>query len=62
MEHYWSLSVYFSVLYVVLVFAGRRWMTNRPAYDLRKSLILWNTGLAIFSLFGAVACVPNIIA
>jgi len=61
MAQYWHISVYSSLVYVLLMYAGRRWMADRPAYQLRKTLILWNTGLAIFSFFGMVACLPNIL-
>ena len=49
-----------SAIYVTLVFAGKKWMTNRHPYDLCNILCCWNVGLAIFSLFGMMSVVPNL--
>lgn len=57
----WMVSVYSCVLYLVLVYLGKKWMTERPAYRLRRPLILWNTGLALFSFMGMMSSVPNIL-
>ncbi|XP_033646435.1 elongation of very long chain fatty acids protein 6-like [Asterias rubens] len=52
----WSIPI--SALYILLVFSGRRWMENRPAYRLKGLLILWNVLLGGFSIFGAWRTVP----
>lgn len=49
----WQLSIYLGVFYLLAVFFGRKFMENRPAYELRLPLILWNLSLAVFSIFGA---------
>lgn len=41
------------VLYIILVFLGQKLMQNRRAYNLQKSLIVWNSLLAIFSIWGS---------
>lgn len=49
----WSLSITCSVVYVIVIFGVREFMKRRPPFELRIPLILWNSGLAIFSIFGA---------
>ena len=60
-EKYAPISVYFSSLYLVLVFLGRRWMRGKQAFHLRRSLAMWNTGLAVFSIAGCSSLVPSVI-
>ena len=57
----WTLTIPIAVLYVLLVYGGRKWMESKPAYDLHRTLFLWNVGLAIFSIFGALSIVPNLV-
>jgi len=59
-EH-WMLSVYASLIYVSLIFTGRRWMRERKPYELRKPLFLWNVFLATFSVYGFFRVVPEIL-
>lgn len=53
-QDYWHLSVYFAILYVVLVFGGRKIMESRERYTLQGPLICWNILLAGFSIFGTI--------
>ena len=43
-----------SAIYIALTFAGKRYMSNRPRFELRSMLILWNALLASFSIFGFI--------
>ena len=61
LEDHWYYSIIASFFYVVLVWTGRKWMSTRPPFDLRKPLILWNLGLAVFSMLGFVSIVPNLV-
>lgn len=61
MSGHWQWSVYISVLYVLMVFTGKWVMKNREPFDLRRPLVLWNIGLAAFSVFGVFGVVPNLI-
>ena len=54
----WTVCLYATGLYLALVFAGRRWMQDRKPFKLRKPLVLWNLGLAVFSIFGAASILP----
>lgn len=53
-QNYWHYSVYFSIIYFVLVFGGQAYMKDRPRYTLQKPLIAWNIFLATFSIFGTI--------
>ena len=57
----WTLVIPISVLYVLLLYGGRKWMESKPTYDLHRTLFLWNVGLAVFSMFGALSLVPNLV-
>ena len=59
-EHFHVFTT-IAVLYVVSVFMGTAAMKSRTPYDLRKALFLWNVGLAVFSLYGALSLGPNLI-
>ena len=48
----WTLSLYANVVYVTVIFLGRRWMRDKKPYSLRRALAMWNTGLAVFSIYG----------
>ena len=56
----WMLSVYASAIYLVVIYAGRRFMTDKNPYELRKILLLWNVGLAVFSIMGAYVMAPSL--
>lgn len=49
------------VAYLAMCYFGRMAMAKRKPYDLKTPLILWNFGLAIFSIIGALRVVPHII-
>ena len=62
MEYHWYIAIPINILYLILVFGGRSIMDKRKKYDLRKALMCWNLGLAIFSLMGFLNLAPNLIA
>ena len=51
-----------SFVYVVLVFAGRRYMKDRKALRLRTPHFIWNAVLALFSVAEACHLVPKLVA
>ena len=61
MEQNWPLSIYVSLLYLMLVVGGRQWMRSKAPFSLRKMLVMWNTGLATFSICGTLTLVPALI-
>lgn len=38
----WKLPIYLSVLYVLGIFVGQKWMKERLPYKLERSLNIWN--------------------
>ena len=47
---YGKISIYLCTVYLILIFFGKRWMRDKPAFALRRPLTMWNTGLAVFSM------------
>jgi len=60
MYNWWWLSIPYALLYIIAIFIGQTWMKKRnEKFELRKSLVIWNTILTIFSFWGACRCVPE---
>jgi hypothetical protein len=59
MQENWQHSITLSVLYALSIYAGQRVMSKRPAFHLDSLLTLWNTGLALFSIMGAIRMSPE---
>ena len=57
-EQLW-VCIPITALYLVLIFGGQAYMRDRPAWDVRRSLICWNWLCSIFSLIGALRVVPH---
>lgn len=55
-----TVTFWLSAAYVLLVFAGQRWMHSRSPFDLRIPLFLWSAILAIFSIIGTFRTVPEL--
>ena len=56
----WHYSVYFSIVYVILIPALKYWIWIRgQPYNLRTFLVIWNSILAVFSIFGVFRCLPE---
>lgn len=61
MKTNWHISVIVSIAYIILVFTGRKIMENRPKFELRLFLIVWNIFLATFSIAGTIRVWPDFI-
>jgi len=48
-------------VYGISIFLGKRYMKNRPAYDLRKLMAAWNLFLALFSIMGFTRTAPQVL-
>ena len=48
----WHYSIYISILYVISIFGIKKYMENRPKFNLRGPLMFWSLALAIFSFRG----------
>jgi len=61
MQEHFEIPVACCVLYIVVIFGGRRLMKNREAFDLSTLLGFWNVGLALFSITGSIYVIPPIL-
>lgn len=57
----WQLSFIYAFAYLLLIYLGQTYMKNKPKFDLRLCLAAWSGLLAIFSIFGAVRVLPELI-
>lgn len=55
----WTLGFYYVMIYVIFIFVGQYAMKNKPRFELRILLSLWNAALAIFSIMGALRTIPE---
>ncbi|XP_034184775.2 very long chain fatty acid elongase 6 [Osmia lignaria lignaria] len=57
----WTNGFYYCGIYMILIFGGQHYMSNRPKFELRGLLTVWNTVLAIFSIIGFTRTAPELI-
>ncbi|XP_067132076.1 very long chain fatty acid elongase 6-like [Centruroides vittatus] len=57
-QKYWHYSIYVAFTYLLTVYFLREYMKCRPAYDLRRTSIIWNGFLAIYSTISVLGCLP----
>ena len=50
-----------AALYLVSLYLGRMWMSNRRPYNLKNSVFIWNFTLAVFSFFGCISTFPHLV-
>ncbi|XP_068985677.1 very long chain fatty acid elongase 6-like [Bombus flavifrons] len=50
---------YCCIIYVILIFGGKYYMSSRPKFDLKRPLALWNGLLAVFSIIGFCRTAPE---
>lgn len=55
----WTVSVYASVAYLVLIFGGAFLMRNRKPYKLSGLLAVWNIVLSIMSIWAFYRTLPE---
>ncbi|KAH7717966.1 GNS1/SUR4 family protein [Aphelenchoides avenae] len=53
-QNYWWHTITVSILYLIAVQQLERWMRPRPPMQLKGALTVWNGGLALFSILGAI--------
>lgn len=57
----WTYGFYYCAIYMLLIFTGQHFMQNRPRFQLRGVLAVWNTCLALFSVVGACRTLPELV-
>jgi len=55
-----TVTLWLSAAYIILVFAGQRWMHNRSPFNLRIPLFLWSAILSLFSIVGTFRTFPDL--
>lgn len=58
---YLSVPPLACVAYLLTIFSGKKWMQNKPPYDLRALLTIWNSLLAAFSITGFLILGPPVV-
>lgn len=53
--------IFACALYFAFIVAGRNYFENRPAWNFRKALAVWNFSLAVFSAWGFSRMFPHMI-
>lgn len=61
MRQYWHTSFYAVAIYMIVIFGGQAFMSNRPAFKLKRLLTLWNISLALFSILGTFRTLPELL-
>lgn len=61
MTENWTVAFYYVGIYMAFIFFGQLYMQNRPRFELRRTLIVWNSLLAAFSIMGACRTLPEFI-
>jgi elongation of very long chain fatty acids protein 6 len=56
-----DFNVYRMQKVMFIFLAGQIYMKNKTRFDLRLSLAMWSSLLAIFSIFGAIRVLPELI-
>ena len=57
----WTMTFYCVGIYLFLVAGLRRWIQHNERYELKGLLVVWNLGLAIFSIFASVRLIPEFV-
>ncbi|XP_043507923.1 elongation of very long chain fatty acids protein 6-like [Frieseomelitta varia] len=60
MKDNYIIPFYCCALYLVLIFGGRYYMSNRPKFELRGLLAIWSGSLAILSIICFVRTLPEV--
>ncbi|GMR44001.1 hypothetical protein PMAYCL1PPCAC_14196, partial [Pristionchus mayeri] len=55
----WAHSLSVSAAYLIVIFAGQKLMESRKPFALDTPLLLWNFGLAVFSILGFIRVTPE---
>ena len=61
MRENWQMCFYYIGAYMLVVFGGQLYMQTRPRFELRVPLVIWNTFLSLFSIWGAYRSIPELI-
>ncbi|XP_076068708.1 elongation of very long chain fatty acids protein baldspot isoform X2 [Oratosquilla oratoria] len=60
-DKHWCWGFYMAAAYVALIYCLKTWMETRPRLELRTPLAVWNICLALFSLYGALRSLHELV-
>ncbi|KOX68696.1 Elongation of very long chain fatty acids protein 6 [Melipona quadrifasciata] len=60
MRDHFPNCFYYCAIYILLIFGGRYYMSNRRKFEIRGMLILWNITLALLSIFCNFRVMPEL--
>ena len=61
MAQNWYTAFYWIAAYMVIIFTGQSYMSTRDAFKLKTPLVIWNLGLAVFSIIGTLRTMPEML-
>ena len=61
LKNNWTLTFYLVAVYLFTLSVLERWMRDRKPFELKAPLVLWNLGLAIFSVAATVRALPEFV-
>ena len=56
-----GVAVAICIVYVAAIYVGRALMATREPFRLRRTMLIWNVGLAAFSVYGMISSVPGLV-
>lgn len=59
MQKNWTISFLFVVGYLLSLIALRGWMKEKGRFEMKRILVYWNLGLALFSAIGTARIAPE---
>lgn len=54
------VALFAAVIYILLVLGGRRYLKDRPGFQLRRPMFVWSLCLAVFSIAGTIRTAPDL--
>ncbi|CAD1471872.1 unnamed protein product [Heterotrigona itama] len=60
MKDYWWKCFYYTAVYLIVIFGGKRYMSDKPKFNLRNTLALWSASLGLFSIIGFMRTMPEL--
>lgn len=59
LQNNFQYCYYCCIIYAILIFGGKYYMSSRPKFDLKGPLALWSGLLAVFSIIGFCRTAPE---
>lgn len=56
----WTITFYFMIVYLAVIFSIKHLMRNRKQFELKLPLTLWNAALTVFSMLGTYHTLPDL--